>query len=237
MSHLSYLRYLRLSKDRVRIGALTRVRDLDCNVLMKRGFTSLAEAARGFGGAAIANMATVGGNVATALPTSDLVPIFLSLDADVQLKSYRGKRTVKFQDFLLGGGKTIRRPEELITEINFRIPRGHNVSSFRKIGGRSANCLALVSLAVFLNFDRTKTIEEAGVAFSEIRRGTPGRARFVELGLRGRKLTEDVIQKASAELDLDLPAESASEMRTRYWKVAAHNLLRDRLRACRRMGD
>jgi len=223
----------------VRIGALTRIRDLDCNVLIKGGFNSFAEAARDFGGTAIANMATVGGNVATALPTSDLVPIFLSLDADVQLQSFRGKRMVKLQDFLLGQGMTVKRPDELITEVNFRIPRGRNVSSFRKIGGRNANYLALVSLAVFLNFDRTKTIEEVGVAFSEIKHGMPGRARFVELGLRGRKLTDDVIQRASAELDLDLdlPAESASGMRTRSWKIAAHNLLRDRLRTCRRMGD
>ena len=158
ISHFSHLRYIRLSKDRVRIGALTRIRDLDCNVLIKGGFNSFAEAARDFGGTAIANMATVGGNVATALPTSDLVPIFLSLDADVQLQSFRGKRMVKLQDFLLGQGMTVRRPDELITEVNFRIPRGRNVSSFRKIGGRNANYLALVSLAVFLNFDRTITM-------------------------------------------------------------------------------
>jgi CO/xanthine dehydrogenase FAD-binding subunit len=236
ISHLSHLRYIRCNNDTVRIGALTRIRDLDCNILTKAGFNSFAEAARNFGNTAIANMATVGGNVATALPTSDLLPVLLSVDANVQLKSFREKRIVSVPDFLVGKGKTGRRPDELLTEVSFHIPHGRIVSSFRKIGKRSSNYLALVSLAVFLNLDRTKTIKKVGVAFNETSQGIPGRAREVEETLKDGRLTEDAINKATTRLELNSPAEPASEILTQYRRIASRNLLRDQLRTCRRMG-
>jgi CO/xanthine dehydrogenase FAD-binding subunit len=233
ISHLSPLRYVRRREDEVHIGALTRIRDLNCSTLTNAGYVSFAELATNFGGPAIANMATVGGNLAAASPTSDLLPILLSLNAEVVLKSYRKKRTMKVEDFLLGNMQTTRNPEEVIAEVNFRIPKGRKISLFHKIGERSSMFLAVISVATFVSCDSKKTVSQVGVALNELSPSTPGRARNVEGYLKEKILDDGVIDEAVDRLKLDSPHSPRSDVSTEYWKLASRNLLRDQLRYCK----
>ena len=231
-SHLSNLRYIKHQKNRVRIGALTRIRELKDARLGKEGYKAFARVAGNFGGTAIANMATLGGNLSVASSTSDILPVLLSIDANVLLKSSSGEREISVQDFLLGAGKTDRRPEELITEINFQAPAQRKICLFRKISKRNSMFLAVLSVAIFMGIDESAVIRRVGVAFNEIQPATPGRAKNVESALAGKTLSEEVIEQAVDKLRLDKFVSPDSETPSEYWNIASRNLLREQLCLC-----
>jgi CO/xanthine dehydrogenase FAD-binding subunit len=95
----------------VRMGALvTYTRMLDEDV----GSPALVEAARTIGSPQIRNAATIGGNLGTASPAGDTLPVLAALGATVVLRSKSGERRVAFGDFMTGPKKSVRRPDELI---------------------------------------------------------------------------------------------------------------------------
>src|SRR6516165_7599866 len=94
----------------------------------------LARGAAVCGSPNIRNMATLAGNVASALPSADTPPSLLALDAQVVLMGKQGERIVPLNNFFVGPAQSVRE-RELIREL--RIPLD-NVSSlkggFYKIG-------------------------------------------------------------------------------------------------------
>lgn len=233
VSHLSNMRYIKRQKDRVRIGALTRIQDLKSKILKKTGCKAFEQVAGNFGGTAIANMATVGGNLAVASSSSDLVPVFLSLEANVLLKSSTGEREIGLEDLMVEKSKTARKTPELIAEVNFQLPAtGKKISLFRKIGKRSSIFLAFLSLATFLWVDEAGVIKQARLAFNQVRSGTPGRARNVENALGGQNLNEATIERAVGRLSLDISNPFRQQTAAEYWNLASRNLLEEQLRQC-----
>ena len=76
-----------------------------------------------FAGPLIRNLATVGGNVCDASAAADISPPLLALDAMVELQSAaHGRRTLPLTEFFQGVRKTARRPDELLTAIEFPRP-------------------------------------------------------------------------------------------------------------------
>jgi xanthine dehydrogenase FAD-binding subunit len=94
-------------------------------------------------------MATLGGNLANASPAADSVPALYVLDAQVTLRSVRGQRTLSVQDIVLGSGRTVIEPDELITEIVIPKQRhdGNEITFFEKVGPRKALTIAKASVA------------------------------------------------------------------------------------------
>src|SRR5438477_7149267 len=79
----------------------------------------LARSAAVCGSPNIRNMATLAGNVASALPSADTPPALLALDAQVVLAGTQGERVVPLDKFFIGPARSIRE-RELIREL--RIP-------------------------------------------------------------------------------------------------------------------
>src|SRR5215207_2152593 len=75
---------------------------------------ALAQAARTVGSPQIRSAATIGGNVGTASPAGDGLPVLSALDAVVHLASATGSRDVAFAEFASGPKRTVLRTGELI---------------------------------------------------------------------------------------------------------------------------
>src|SRR5881396_3296151 len=75
---------------------------------------ALAEASRTVGSPQIRNRGTIGGNLGTASPAGDALPPLLVEDAEVELASVRGARSVALRDFLVGPKRNAAEPDELI---------------------------------------------------------------------------------------------------------------------------
>src|SRR5206468_10946271 len=142
------LRPLRWTADELLLGGLTTYWDVIRDDRASQEFPLLVDAARQVGAIQIQARGTWGGNIANASPAADGVPVLMAYDAVVVLESATGGREeVPLDRFYTGYKQTRRRPDQLVVAI--RIPwRAHDVAVFEKVGGRRAQAIAKVGLAI-----------------------------------------------------------------------------------------
>ena len=109
----------------------------------------LAQAARTVGSPQIRNSGTLGGNLATASPAGDTIPVLAALNAVVELRSTDGHREVPVTDFITGVKNNDLRPGELIEAI--RVPVADGPQEFLKVGTRNAMVISVASLALVVD--------------------------------------------------------------------------------------
>jgi xanthine dehydrogenase small subunit len=143
--NLDELRGISLENDSLRIGALTTYTELIASKVVHRRLPMLIAAAREVGGAQIQNRGTLGGNIANASPAGDTLPVLAAANAQVVLRSARGARVVAFESFYTGYRTSVRRPDELITAIEFPPVRGKQW--WRKVGTRRAQAISKIMIA------------------------------------------------------------------------------------------
>ena len=123
---------------------------------------ALAQAARSVGCPQIRNAGTLGGNLATASPAGDTLPVLLALSARVVLASADGRRELPVGEFIVAAKRTLRQPNELIESV--RIPLADCGQEFVKVGTRNAMVIAVCSTAVVVDRDR----QEVRVALGSV---------------------------------------------------------------------
>lgn len=102
------------------VGSTLPLRTLENDPDVRRRIPGLYAAVRAVGNVALRHWATLGGNLGRAAPASDLVPVLLALDAEVDLVGPSGARTMRVDDFVQGSRKTALGRAELIRSV--RIP-------------------------------------------------------------------------------------------------------------------
>ncbi|MEM0025392.1 MAG: xanthine dehydrogenase family protein subunit M [Zestosphaera sp.] len=190
------LSYVKLEGGSVKIGALTTINELESSELLKdKRFAGLRDACRGFASPFIKSVATVGGNVGAAHPLSDIAITLLTYDANVRLKSLEGERVIPLKSFYLDKRKTVRRSDELITEVIFKEPPSNASSAYLKLDRRIGHGMGYVAVSVYAELD-DRLIREIRIAFDSMGRAFPERALRTEDSLRGKELSEDNISRA-----------------------------------------
>ncbi len=107
---------------------------------------ALAQAARTVGSPQIRNAGTIGGNLATASPAGDTLPVLAALDAIVEVAGPGGRRDLPIADFITGPKRNALSPGELLVAVRLPVLEGHQ--EFRKVGVRNAMVIAVASLAL-----------------------------------------------------------------------------------------
>lgn len=110
---------------------------------------ALAQAARTVGSPQIRNAGTIGGNLATASPAGDTLPVLLALGARVVVQGPDGRREVPLDELLTGPKRTALRHHDVIHSI--RVPRRATHQEFVKVGTRNAMVIAVCSAAVVVD--------------------------------------------------------------------------------------
>ncbi len=129
----------------VAIGSTLSLRELERDPALARRLPGLYEAVRAVGGPALRARATLGGNLGRAAPVSDLIPILLALDAEVDLIGPDGERSVPVDRFIHASRATDLRRAELIRTI--RIPELRPCAyAWQRV--RPVNDISQVSVAV-----------------------------------------------------------------------------------------
>ena len=142
---LDALRRIGVRADRLSIGALATFADLLRSRHVRRRLPMLAAAAAEIGAVQIRNRGTIGGNVGSASPAGDTLPVLAAADADVVLRDAAGERRVPIRSFFTGQRQTARRPEELIVALE--VPRVAGAQWFRKVGTRAGQGKSKVVMA------------------------------------------------------------------------------------------
>ena len=174
--------------DLNRVAELTAWREENGNVFLGSGVTystivremqaykPLVQASRSVGSPQIRNRGTVGGNLGTASPAGDALPVLAAYDAEVILRSRaRGERSLPWNLFLTGPKKTAIAPDELIIGTGWRRFRGPG--SFSKIGTRNAMVIAVAGLCLVIDEERRRVNVALGSVGPTILRATQAEER------------------------------------------------------------
>ncbi len=148
LSHVDELKEWRRDNGTVFVGAGVTfariVRELP-------DFRALVEASRSVGSPQIRNRATIGGNLGTASPAGDAIPVLAVYDADVVVASKARERRVRWDAFFTGPKRSALEPDELIVGVEWKAPDGPG--SFAKVGTRNAMVIAIAGVCVQLDHD------------------------------------------------------------------------------------
>lgn len=148
LRRISELRRVGSMPTQLRVGAGTTYSDMATGVLAER-LPALAAAARSVGSPQIRNAGTIGGNVVTASPAGDTLPLLAALDAVVTLRGPGGERQVPVREFVTGVKRTAIGPGEVAVDLVIPCPPGPQ--QFLKVGTRNAMVIAICSAAVVLD--------------------------------------------------------------------------------------
>ena len=125
---------------------------IERDAMLAHELPMLVQAARSVGSRQIRNAGTLGGNIGTASPAGDTLPVLAALDATVVVSSQTGTRTVPLREIIVGPKRTSLAPGDVIVAVH--VPRTTGRQQFLKVGRRGAMTIAVVSCAVALDDDR-----------------------------------------------------------------------------------
>ncbi|WP_419931778.1 FAD binding domain-containing protein [Candidatus Poriferisodalis sp.] len=114
------LDYIRLSDDRLVVGALVRQFDAETSPLVQAECPLLATALPHVGLPATRNRGTVCGSLAHCDPLAELPAVALALEAELVLASTAGERRVPAHDFFVADMTTSIEPGEIVSAVAFK---------------------------------------------------------------------------------------------------------------------
>lgn len=189
------LGYIRIEADEVRIGALTRHRELLESDELAAAFPIFRDAERVIADPVVRNRGTLGGSLCQADPSEDLSAVCTTLDASCVIRGAGGVvRVVSMEEFHVGPYETAVGDGEILTEI--RLPRRSGGGSAYEKVERRAGDWAVVSAgaAVWL---ADGNIVDARVGLAAVGPNTTGIPEISDT-LRGHAPSEDLYEQAGA---------------------------------------
>jgi len=191
------LDYIRKDEDGIHIGAATTLDLIESSPMLSSGpYAVLSEAASVVATPTVRNMATIGGNICNASPAADLPLALMVLDSTVRTVSLNGSRILPIGDFFEDVNKTKLRDDELLVEVHIPLSAETTGASFMKLRRHQTSVdIALVNVAAELTCP-DDICEVARIALGAVAE-TPIYAKKAEELLTGKKLNEELIQKAA----------------------------------------
>ncbi len=222
------LRFIRVDEGTIAIGAGVPFIDLRRNAAIAAQLPLLARAASWLGSIANQSRATLGGNLVNGSPAADSSPALLAYDAQVELISARGRRTLPYEKFHTGYKRTALAPDELLLAVHLPRRFARHRQYLRKVGTRRAMAIAKVALA------GTALVEENVVR--ELRLGAasvapyPTRLYRTEEAILGNSITEETIRTARRALLAEIAPIDDIRSVAEYRRRVAANLVEEFLR-------
>jgi carbon-monoxide dehydrogenase medium subunit len=194
INDLTDLAFIEEGANEVRIGALTRHRELLESELLGRRFPIIHDAEPTIADPVVRNRGTIGGALCQADPSEDLSAVCAALGARAVIRGADGERVVDMTDFHRGPYETAVGEAEMLVEV--RIPvRAHGGSAYEKVKRRTGDwAIAAAGAAVWLE---GADIEAAGIALSAVNPNAV-RSTRAEEALVGRPPSEDAFAEVAA---------------------------------------
>jgi carbon-monoxide dehydrogenase medium subunit len=192
INELDELSYIREADGEIRIGAMTRHRELLESELLAEHFPIFVDAESVIADPPVRNRGTIGGSLAQADAAEDLSAVCSALKANVVIVGSGGERVVSMEDFHVGPYVTAIEDAQILTEI--RLPLRSGGGSAHEKVERRAGDWAIVAVSAALWMDGG-AIADAGLALSAAGPTTIHATRSEEL-LRGRDPSEELFAEA-----------------------------------------
>ncbi|MEE9117997.1 MAG: xanthine dehydrogenase small subunit [Calditrichia bacterium] len=177
-----------------------------------------------FGSDQIRNMATIGGNLATASPIGDIAPLLMAYHAKIVLVSKKKKRKLAIEDFITGYRKTVCRKNELISAVTIPHLKKDTQIKYYKFSKRKDLDISTVSGGFCLELTKDNKVKSIKLAFG-------GMALFTKRAYKTEKFLEGVewslkkVEKAGTILEKEFRPISDARAGAEGRMLAAQNLL------------
>ena len=188
--------------DTLRIGALTRYRDLERAPAIAENLPLIKEALPHIAHPQIRNRGTIGGNLAHADPASEMPAIVLALAGKLHAQSKRGERWIAAADFFAGALRTALEPDEMLTEVELPIARPRSGACFMEVARRRGD-FALIGVACTVELDEHGRCKEARIGLCNAGDG-PIFAVAACRSLAGQNIGSAEIDDAAALVQRDI---------------------------------
>ena len=229
------LNYIRQEGNEIRIGAMTRHRDMLESDLLARTFPNIfAEAEAVLADPVVRNRGTIGGSLCQSDPAEDLSGVVVALKGVAVLRGPDGERVVDMDEFHVGPYMTAVGDTEMLTEVRFEIKPGFG-GAHEKVERRAGD-FAIVAASAALSIEGG-TIKSAGVACSAVgpttihveraEKALVGQAPSEELFAQaGKMASEDCSPSSDGRGPADYKRAVAGVLTTRALSRAAATALR-----------
>jgi carbon-monoxide dehydrogenase medium subunit len=176
------------------IGGAATCNDVASSEVLHERYNSVCGAAASMAANQVRNAGTIAGNIVAAVPSADLPPILIVLNATVKLESAQSERLLPIEEVFAGPGRTVLERGEVLTEVI--IPdQAMTGSAYFKYALRKAGALAIVGVAVAVRMEGN-VIKDIRVAFGAVA-PVPMRAPKVEAFLKGKEASEANLEAAA----------------------------------------
>jgi carbon-monoxide dehydrogenase medium subunit len=186
------LGYVERDGDQVRIGAMTRHRELLESPLLGERLAIFTDAERVIADPVVRNRGTIGGALCQADPSEDLSAVCAAVDARMVIRGRAAERVVDMRAFHRGPYETAVGPGEMLTEIRVPLRAGAG-SAYEKVGRRVGDW-AVVAAGASVELDGDGTIARAGLAL--VAAGGEIRSAAAEAALAGRPPAPELFAEA-----------------------------------------
>ena len=175
MNSIRELNYIKNNNKYIEVGASTPLIDLEYYI--KKYYPDFTKILKRYGSPQIRNVGTVAGNIATASPIGDCLPLLLSLNAQVILQDLKKTKILFLDNFFIDYRKTKLKKGQFIHSI--RIPLFEkNIFKAYKVSKRFDDDISSVCAAFNLEIVKNK-IENVRIAYGGMA-AIPKRAIFCE---------------------------------------------------------
>lgn len=234
LGRIGELAYLREDGGSLRIGAMTRQRDVERSALVAEMAPLVHQTMPWIAHPQIRNQGTFGGSIAHADPSAELPAVAVATDAACRIRSVRGERAVGAAEFFTDLFETVLLPDELLVEVAVPAARPRTGTAFQEVARRHGD-YALVGVAAAVTLDGAGRLEDARIVLTSVGPGPVAAAKAREL-LLGKTAGEALVAEAAkvaAQEDIDPPGDIHASVpyRRRLAEVLTRRALNEALAA------
>jgi carbon-monoxide dehydrogenase medium subunit len=185
----------------IRLGAMVRHSQVERDSIIEERIPLLHETMPQIATAQIRNRGTIGGSLAHADPSAELVAVTTALEARFKIQNQEGERWVPVDDFFVGLLMTVLEPEELLVEIEFPGLPARSGWSLKEVARRPHD-FALIGVVAVMTLDKKDRCQAAKLVYLSAGDGPVSAVEAADL-LKGQEITEDLITAAAEKAATD----------------------------------
>src|SRR5262245_40270961 len=179
------------AKEGLCIGALVTHRELETSALVREKFPVLCDAEKEVANIRVRNMGTVGGNLASGEPLTDLSQIFISLDGKAKITGPEGQRAIPIEELFVDFYTTSLAEDDILTHVVLPPLPPRSDIEYIRFSSSSVVDKPSAGVAVRLTLDSSgNAIQTARIVLGCVG-ATPVRARQAEASLAGKGLRSE----------------------------------------------
>ncbi len=221
ISDVAALNYFVEEKNVYKIGSGLSLENMKLQTAEK--LPALYNMLQVFGSLQIRNLATLGGNIGSASPIGDTLPLLIAYKAHIELQSESFVRTIPIEEFIKGYRLTDIHADELITAVHISKPGPNTLTRSYKVSKRKDLDISTVSGGFSIELENG-ICREIILAFGGMA-DTPKRASETEKFLFGKPWTRSNVEHAMKILVQEFSPWSDARAGAEYRNLAARNLL------------